>query len=106
MSKYEVFNNNKVVEELVKDFKGISLSFIKESDECEYLRFKKVEELQEELFNNINKNPLTLAYIPIVGMNRVKWFTNEITGSPVLVVMVKTYRTKRKLTFLGIRKES
>ncbi|MGL4949810.1 MAG: hypothetical protein ACRC5M_05465 [Anaeroplasmataceae bacterium] len=107
-TKYKKFNDENfsiqgVIPIIEEDFKEIDISFLRDVDKCEYMRFYNPKDMSVYVFDRIEKEKLDTSVFILKNIDYVKLVSNEIKAGPVLMLLANSTDSEIYYTFVGVK---
>ena len=98
-----VVKNENVLDSISNDFHMLDISFIKPENCGNYIK-TTTSDLSSILFSIIDEFGIEVSVFPLIGFDRVKWYSRTIESGDVLLAVVPSSPENSIVSFLGVVK--
>lgn len=98
-----VIKNEDVLDIISNDYRMLDISFIKPENCGKYI-LTNSSELSNIIFSIIDKFGIEVSVFPLVGFNRIKWYSRTIEPGNILLAVVPSSPENSIVSFLGVIK--
>lgn len=98
-----VVSKENVLESISDDFHKLDTSFMKPENCGIYIK-ATTSELSDIIFSIIDKFGVEVSVFPLIGFDRVKWYSRTIEHGKVLLAVTASSQENSIMSFLGVVK--